>query len=79
MLFVFPQPAQHSFWMKDMNFPLDFIWIRNSRVTQVSTHVPATQPPVTLAPDQPIDQVLEVNAGFIEKYGIKVGDAVQRR
>ncbi|KKU28702.1 MAG: hypothetical protein UX80_C0013G0006 [Candidatus Amesbacteria bacterium GW2011_GWA2_47_11b] len=78
-LFVFPQPARHSFWMRDMNFPLDFVWIRSNRVIQLSSSVPATQPPVTLTPDQPVDQVLEVNTGFIEKYGIKVGDAVQRR
>src|SRR4030042_2564613 len=30
MLFIFNQPAIPSFWMKDMNFPLDFIWINNN-------------------------------------------------
>ncbi|MEK7091081.1 MAG: DUF192 domain-containing protein [Patescibacteria group bacterium] len=79
MLFIFPQPGRHSFWMKDMNFPLDFIWIRDGQVVQISTNIPTTQPPVTLTPDQPVDQVLEVPAGFIDKYGIKVGDDVRRR
>ncbi len=79
MLFIFPQPGRHSFWMKGMNFPLDFIWVRDGQVIQLSTYVPATQPPVTLTPDRPVDQVLEVAAGFIDKYGIKVGDEVRRR
>ncbi len=79
MLFIFPNPDRHSFWMKDMNFPLDFIWIKNSRVVQLSKNVPAIQPPAVFTPDQPVDQVLEVNAGFINKYGIKVGDEVRRR
>jgi len=79
MLFIFPKPGRPNFWMKDMNFPLDFIWISGGQVVQLSTNIPATQPPVTLTPDQPIDQVLEVNAGFIDKYGIKVGNEVRRR
>lgn len=27
MLFVFPQPGQYAFWMKDMKFPIDILWI----------------------------------------------------
>ena len=79
MLFIFPEPVRHSFWMKDMNFPLDFIWIKNGTAIQLSKDVPSTQPPVVLTPDDPVDQVLEVNAGFIDKNGIKVGDEVRRR
>ena len=79
MLFIFPQPGRYSFWMKDMNFSLDFIWIRSGLVVQLSRNIHPIQPPVTLAPDQPVDQVLEVPAGFINKNGIKVGDEVRRR
>lgn len=78
MLFVFNSPDRYQFWMKDMNFPLDFIWIRNGRAVQLSTNIPSTQPPVILTPNQPVDQILEVPAGFIDKNGIKVGDEVQK-
>ena len=27
MFFVFDKPEKHSFWMKDMNFPIDIIWL----------------------------------------------------
>jgi hypothetical protein len=27
MLFIFEESAKHSFWMKDMKFPIDIIWL----------------------------------------------------
>jgi uncharacterized protein len=83
MLFVFAnKQTMPSFWMKDMKIPLDFIWISNGRVAEIFPNVPA---PADKTPDnqlkiytpsEPIDYVLEVNAGFSEKNLIKVGDAV---
>lgn len=78
MLFIFPTADKYSFWMKDMYFPLDFIWIRDNHIVQLTTNVPV-QPLKVLFPDQTVDQVLEVNAGFVEKYDIKVGDEVENR
>ncbi len=81
MLFVFPVPGRYSFWMQDMRFALDFIWINNHSVVQIS---PTILPPshnagqiITLTPDQPVDRVLEVPAGFVAQYGIKVSDKVK--
>lgn len=82
MLFKFDTPAIHSFWMKGMRFPLDFIWIRNNKIIDLTEHVAA--PPLSLSDDQlptykpksDVDEVLEVNAGFVEFYKIKIGDPV---
>lgn len=41
MLFVFAQPAQHQFWMKDMKFPLDFVWINQGQVVDLAQNIPA--------------------------------------
>ncbi|PIR68178.1 hypothetical protein COU49_02420, partial [Candidatus Nomurabacteria bacterium CG10_big_fil_rev_8_21_14_0_10_35_16] len=30
MLFIFEQSGEHPFWMKEMNFPLDMIWINEN-------------------------------------------------
>ena len=73
MLFVFDQPAQHTFWMKDMHYPLDFVWIRGGKVVEITKDV---FPPRTITPEVIVDQVLEINAGEVDKYGIKVGDIV---
>jgi uncharacterized protein len=82
MLFVFPQPTQTSFFMKNMLFPLDIIYISNSSgnlyVTKIRNDFqPCKEQPCEL--DQsPHDMsyVVEVPAGWSKKYGIKLGDSV---
>jgi len=71
MLFAFAQPNQPTFWMKDMRFPLDFIWFNDQgSVVQINENIPqpssAAADPVRVSPAQPIQFVLEVPAGFIE-------------
>jgi uncharacterized membrane protein (UPF0127 family) len=74
MLFIFDKPDKYSFWMKDMKFNLDFIWIRNKKVVQINTHI---SNPKTLVPNQEVDQVLEVAAGEVDKNSVKVGDEIK--
>lgn len=83
MLFIFEQKdTTPTFWMKEMLTPLDIIWIDEEQIVQINKDVPIPQPGtqdqnLTLYPaNQPIDYVLEVNAGFSEKNNIKVGDSV---
>ncbi len=82
MLFIFPSRAKYGFWMKDTYMPLDFVWIANGTVVDVTENVPA-QPHIssdslkTYYPSTNVDQVLEVNAGEVAARGIKVGDAVK--
>ncbi|MBX4186838.1 MAG: DUF192 domain-containing protein [Candidatus Doudnabacteria bacterium] len=80
MVFIFAPPQKPTFWMKDMRFPLDFIWISAGKVTQIMADVPA-EPGVAddalkqYRPANYIDSVLEVNAGWAARHGIKVGDS----
>ncbi len=83
MLFIFPEASRHSFWMKGLTFPLDFVWIRGDRVVSVLQNVPipsAGQPDSSLPIYEPsidIDKVLEINAGVIARLNIKVGDRIK--
>ena len=71
-----------TFWMKDMKFALDIIWINDEKIVKIDENVPT--PPVntpdnklTLYPSNiPIDYVLEVNSGLSDRYGFKIGDSV---
>lgn len=75
MLFIFPQPAKYGFWMKEMNFPLDFVWISGTKIIGTTQNVP----PVCCDfyyPPEGVDKVLEINAGQVEKFDIKPGDSV---
>ncbi len=78
MLFVFETAGKHSFWMKDMRFPLDFIWINNGTVIAVNENVPAPTggSPAVIAPPADITQVLEVPAGTVAAHRIIVGSSV---
>lgn len=80
MLFVYEKEVIPRFWMKDMKFSIDIIWIRLDRVIDYDENVPVPPQDTTLptySPDAPITHVLEVNAGFVKKNGIKIGDEVQ--
>lgn len=83
MLFIFEKPGRYPFWMKGLNFPLDFIYIKDSKVVDMIKNVPNPPPGekdqnlLIYMPNQEVDMVLEVNAGFIDAHNIKVGDQVK--
>jgi uncharacterized membrane protein (UPF0127 family) len=71
------------FWMKGMRFPLDMIWIKDARVVDVTARVPPPRDGVpdsrlpTYSPARPADRVLEVNAGWAARNGVRRGDRVR--
>jgi uncharacterized membrane protein (UPF0127 family) len=76
MLFEYPAPGFPGFWMKDMRFDIDIVWIREGRIVDVShrvRHFPEGPGP-TLRPHQLTDTVLEVPAGFAQAHNWRVGD-----
>jgi len=79
MLFIFEKEDNHSFWMKNMEFPLDIIWInKNKEVVFIRENV---QPCLKdkcekIEPDEKASYVLELTAGKVGKIGIKKEDKV---
>ena len=80
MLFVYESEGIYKFWMKNVFFPIDIIWIdSNLSVVYIKKNVPPCSkvqcqtytPPVTSK------YVLEVMANFTEKYEIKVGNQAE--
>lgn len=80
MLFPYTVKSPATYWMKGMSFPIDIIWIADGKVVQITENVPH-EPGVPdnklkfYPANQPVNYVLEVNAGFAERNNIKVGDA----
>ncbi len=74
MLFPIIDPAQTGFWMNGMNFPLDFIYFDQGRVVETKDHV-SNFDLTPFFPNEAVDAVLEVNAGYVASHGISVGDA----
>lgn len=77
MLFVFPESGNYGFWMKDMNFPIDIIWIDESwKIAGVKRLVNPDTYPEVFYPSDNIKYVLEIGAGEAQKYGIDIGQFV---
>ncbi len=78
MVFPYARAEHHGFWMYDMHFDIDIIWIRGDRIVDVISRAPHDSPgelPV-YRPAEPADLVLEVPAGTAERLGWKIGDRV---
>ncbi len=80
MLFVFDNPRKHSFWMKDMKFPIDIIWIsQQNKIIHIERNL---QPCIiflfckSYIPNSEALYVLEVVANFTDKNNINIGDTV---
>ncbi len=80
MLFSFKKPDYYSFWMKQMKFPIDIIYIKDGEIVTIYKNV---KPPKSknesltiYKPRKPANMVLEINAGLSDKYKFKEGDKV---
>jgi uncharacterized membrane protein (UPF0127 family) len=74
VLFVFDKPAGYAFWMKDMKFNIDIVWIGPDKkvVYEKENLSPATYPNSFTNP-VPAKYVLEVAAGQAGKLGLRPG------
>lgn len=75
MLFLFNKEGFYGFWMKEMKFPIDIIFIKEDKIVTIYKSTPINNLTI-YSPTQASDKVLEVNAGLSKKDGFKVGDLV---
>ena len=83
MLFIFEIPQKYSFWMKDMKFPIDIIWINSDgKIVHIEKNLPPCVfllPCPSYTPNDDSLYVLEVVSNFTNKFDINVGDAVDSK
>ncbi len=74
MIFVFPKAGAWPFWMKDMNFLIDMIWLDPTFKVVFSKKeaLPDSYPTLYSSPT-PALYVLETNAGFMDEFKIATG------
>lgn len=85
MLFMFGKKQNISFWMKDMKFNLDFIWIADGKIVEVTPNVSAPQNFIEnqdqnlpiYSPSQAVDMVLELPAGKSQLLHLEKGNTVR--
>lgn len=80
MYFPFDKPDYYAFWMKNMNFPIDIIFLRDNKIVTIFSNVPApasaTDNLPLYQPEEPANAVLEIQSGLSKKYGLVKGDSV---
>ena len=80
MLFPYDHTEQYEFWMRGMQFPLDFIWIKGKTIVDIHENIQpphGNEEPMIVKPKEAVDKILEVNAGTVQKNGIRIGDEVK--
>ncbi|MGF1498089.1 MAG: DUF192 domain-containing protein [Elainellaceae cyanobacterium] len=78
MLFVISPARPVQFWMRNVQVPLDMVFLRDETVVAIADNVPpcttATCP--TYGPDGEVDQVIELRGGRAAEIGLQVGDSL---
>ncbi|MBU0545961.1 DUF192 domain-containing protein [Patescibacteria group bacterium] len=82
MLFIYPTKTQHAIIMRDMQFPIDILWLSDGEIIDIAPNV---QPEMGRAEELltpyfarlPSNAVLELSAGFVSNNEIKIGDRVE--
>ena len=78
MLFVFPSEEERSFWMKNTLIPLSIAYIdAEARIVDIQDMKALDDDPPHYVSAKPALHALEVNKGFFDERGVKVGDRVR--
>ena len=75
MLFVFPTDGLWGFWMKDMRFSIDILWLSaDGTIIYIAPNVSPDTYPQTFEPPAPARYVLELPAGYVAYHDVNIGD-----
>lgn len=78
MLFLYDLPGEYGFWMKDMNFAIDIVWLdEDDEAITIESRVSPQSYPHVFYPTGNAKKVIEVTAGVVEELGVKVGDRLR--
>ncbi len=79
MLFTFDtQATSNCFWMKDMQFAIDMVWLDDQKnVVTVTENVAPDTFPESFCPESPASYGLEVGAGRASELGIEPGETLR--
>lgn len=78
MIFPFDEEGHYNFWMLNVQFPLDLIWINSDKtIIDITLNAqPCTVNCPTYTSKVKARYVLEVNGGFVSRNNIAVGAQV---
>gem|GEM_PF-6417361 len=81
LILAFDTPQVTAIWMPDMNFAIDVFFVRDNRILALyhdAPPCPSREDCPAFGPSEPVDYVLEVNAGSARRWQANVGDRIIR-
>src|SRR5680860_84280 len=78
MLFIFSSLQDREFVMRNMEFPLDIVFLRNNQIVKVYENLApeGNEPTNYYDSSQAVNNVIELNAGMANEFGLKVGTTI---
>ena len=73
MLFIFEKPDFYHFWMKDMQFPLDFIFINENQIVDFIENLSPRSYPNSFTSKERANKIIELKSGEVKKISLKKG------
>lgn len=74
LLMVYEEAGRYSIWMKDMEIPIDVVWINNEgEVIHIERNMKPESYPTSYVSKRPALYVLELNSGAVHRLNIKIG------
>src|SRR3989338_9807532 len=75
MVFVFPSDGRWGIWMKDMNYPIDILWLDKAKKVQhiVTDAQPDSYPETSFRPPTDVRYVIELKSGTVKDKRITIG------
>lgn len=71
LIFLFERAGKHGFWMRDMKFPIDILWLTgNNTIVGITKEAQPESFPEVFYPSEAVITVIEMNAGWIDKNNI---------
>lgn len=77
MLFIIGKNSRPTFWMRDMSFDIDIIWILDNEIIGIEYNIDHSVQNKFYYPPRPINYVLEIKGGTALRHGLETGDRVR--
>jgi len=74
MLFIFPESDRYGIWMKDMQFPIDIVWLDDEKeVVAIQKNVASDTYPEIFYPSEASRYVVELASGSVQRLEMTIG------
>lgn len=77
MFFIYYNKEVRTFWMKEMQFPIDIIWVDNDMIAGIEGNVSPNGESEKRTSTVKVNKVIELNSGFCNENNIEVGDKIE--